>query len=133
MSYKLQIKEEFSIIEVVYNQATDYENRLDALNEVINHIHESKGKYNLLIDVRNIKTLLTTTQEYEFGVKLASSKELRGSKVAVLKKPQTNQNKFINTVATNRGYCLNVFTSYDDANKWLSQLTAKNRVPSSHS
>jgi glycerol-3-phosphate responsive antiterminator len=119
MSYKLQFKEEHSIIEVIYNQETDYNTRLMALEEVVHYIKLKERKYNLLIDVQNIKTLLTTNQEYEFGVKLSTSKEIMGCQVAVLKKAQTDQNKFINTVAINRGYSLKVFTCYDEAFKWL--------------
>lgn len=119
MSYKLQFQEENKIIEVLYNQETDYNSRLMALDEVVHYIKSKDQKYNLLIDVQKIKTLLTTNQEYEFGVKLAASKELKGAQVAVLKKPQTDQNKFINTVAINRGYSLRVFTCYDEAFKWL--------------
>ena len=119
MSYKLQFQEDNKIIEVIYTQETDYKTRLMALEEVTQYISSKGNKYNLLIDVQNIKTLLTTNQEYEFGVKLSSSKELVGAQVAVLKKQQTDQNKFINTVAINRGYCLKVFTYYDEASKWL--------------
>jgi len=119
MPYKLQFQENHKIIEVIYNQKTDYNTRLMALEEVIHYIKSKEQKFNLLIDVQNIKTLLTTQQEYEFGVKLSSCKELIGAQVAVLKKTQTDQNKFINTVAINRGYSLKVFTCYEEANKWL--------------
>lgn len=119
MAYKLQYQEENNIIEVIYNQEADYSSRLMALEEVVQYIKSKGKKYNLLIDVQKIKKRLTTNQEYEFGVKLASSKELIGAQVAVLKKPQTDQNKFINTVAINRGYSLKVFTCHDDAFKWL--------------
>lgn len=119
MAYKLHIQEESDIIKVVYNKETTFEMRLKALDEIVNLIRKNKKKYNLLIDVRTIKTLLSTMQEYDFGVKLAACDELRGSQVAVLKNPASDENKFINMVAINRGYILKVFLSGDEAMSWL--------------
>ena len=121
MSYKLQFQENYKIIEAIYSQETEYKTRLMALEKVINYINLKGNKYNLLIDVRNIENKLTTNQEYEFGIKLAASKELIGAQVAVLNKQQTDQNNFINTVAINRGYNLRAFTCYNEATKWLKK------------
>lgn len=119
MPYNLHLQEDFNIISVTYSRQTNFNERLMALEEVVGLIQKNKKKYNLLIDVRKIITLLSTTQEYEFGVKLAACDELRGSQVAVLKNPESDENKFINTVAINRGYVLKVFLSVDDAQSWL--------------
>lgn len=119
MPYKLHIQDDSDLIKVVYNKETNFEMRLKALDEVVKLIRKNKKKYNLLIDVRTIKTLLSTTQEYDFGVKLAACNELRGSQIAVLKNPESDENKFINTVAINRGYILKAFISTDDAMGWL--------------
>lgn len=120
MPYKLHIQDDTNIIKVVYNKETDYNMRLMALKEVVKLIQQNGKKYNLLIDVREIKTLLSTSEEYQFGEKLAACNELRGSQVAVLKNPKSDENKFINTVAINRGYILKVFVSDNDAMSWLT-------------
>ena len=119
MPFSLHLQEEINIISVVYEKETDFGERLMALEQVVDYIQKNKKKYNLLIDVRKIITLLSTTQEYAFGVKLANCHELKGAQVAVLKKPENDENKFINTVAINRGYILKVFFSADDAMNWL--------------
>ncbi len=107
------------ILEVIYNKDIDFDTRIRALTDVINIIKKDGIKRNLLIDVCNIKSLLSTMQEYDFGEKLAQCNELRGCKVALLKIPQSSENQFINTVAINRGYILKEFNSRDEALSWL--------------
>ncbi len=119
MPYIIKNHDTKKIIEVIYNKDVDFDTRIRALSDVINIIKKDGIKRNLLIDVCNIKSLMSTIQEYDFGEKLANCKELRGCNVALLRTLQNNENKFINTVAINRGYFLKEFISRDEALSWL--------------
>lgn len=121
MSYRIGRVDNSKILIVTYEGSLDLQTRLDALEEIKKIIRDENLDADLLIDVRNSTSLLSTMEEYEFGKTLAGTKELKNSLVALLRLGKGNQNQFINNVAVNRGYMLREFTSEDAAMDWLRE------------
>jgi len=121
VSYRIGRVDNSKILIVTYEGSLDLQTRLDALEEIKKIIRDENLDADLLIDVRNSTSLLSTMEEYEFGKTLAGTKELKNSLVALLRLGKGNQNQFINNVAVNRGYMLREFTSEDAAMDWLRE------------
>ena len=121
MSYRIGRVDNSKILIVTYEGSLDLQTRLDALEEIKKIIRDENLDADLLIDVRNSTSLLSTMEEYEFGKTLAGTKELKNSLVALLRLGKGNQNQFINNVAVNRGYMLREFSSEDAAMGWLRE------------
>ena len=118
MSFRIEIDADHSIIEVIYSGNVDFEERLKAVEEVSSIIGEYSEK-RLLVDVRKIEKDMPQNDQAEFGKVLADKKELRGAKVAVVRRPGELQNLVVNTVATSRGYRIAEFESKKEAFPWL--------------
>ncbi len=121
MSYRIGRVDNSKILILTYEGSLDLQTRLDALEEIKKIIRDENLDADLLIDVRNSTSLLSTMEEYEFGKTLAGTKELKNSLVALLRLGKGNQNQFINNVAVNRGYMLREFSSEDAAMGWLRE------------
>jgi len=121
VSYRIGRVDNSKILIVTYEGSLDLQTRLDALEEIKKIIRDENLDADLLIDVRNSTSLLSTMEEYEFGKTLAGTKELKNSLVALLRLGKGNQNQFINNVAVNRGYMLREFSSEDAAMGWLRE------------
>lgn len=119
MPYEITIDKDMNRIEVRYHGTVDLKQRLQAVSEVAAIIRAGRAKKRFLIDVTDIHSELRTSEEYDLGTKLADTKEFREGRTAVLRKPGSNENEFIDTVASNRGYPLKEFTDRDEAIRWL--------------
>jgi hypothetical protein len=81
--------------------------------------------YTVLIDLREVKSLLTTAQIHELGSELAQYGETFRRKTAVLTRADkdVNQAKFFENVAQNRGFSVRTFTVFEEAIHWLSEIS----------
>jgi DNA-binding response OmpR family regulator len=81
--------------------------------------------YTVLIDLRNVKSLLTTSQIYGLASELVTYGKTFRRKTAVLARDDKdfNQASFFETAAQNRGFRARAFTVFEDALVWLSNIT----------
>ena len=81
--------------------------------------------YRVLIDLRDVKSRLTTADIYELAYELADYGETFRRKTAVLARPDEDlgQATFFETAAHNRGFKVKTFTVFEDAIFWLSSIT----------
>jgi len=73
--------------------------------------------YTVLIDPRDVKSRLSTTDIYEFASELVKYGETFRRKTAVLARDDENidQATFFENVAQNRGFKVRAFTVFEDA------------------
>ncbi len=83
-------------------------------------------EYTVLIDLRDIKSQLTTSQIHELGTDLSQYGDTFRRKTAMLVRPDKdiNQARFFEDVAQNRGFSVRVFTVFEEAIRWLSEITS---------
>ena len=88
--------------------------------------------YTVLIDLREVKSLLSTAQIHELGSGLSKYGETFRRKTAMLVRPDKDivQAKFFEDVAQNRGFSVRTFTVFEEAIHWLSEIT---RIEEAHS
>jgi DNA-binding response OmpR family regulator len=81
--------------------------------------------YTVLIDLRDVKSSLTTSQIYELAAELVTYGSTFRRKTAVLARDNKNfdQATFFETAAQNRGFRVKAFTVFEDALVWLSIIT----------
>ena len=79
----------------------------------------------VLIDLRDIKSRLSTADVFERGYNLVKYGETFRRKTAVLARPDEDvkQAKFFESVAQNRGFTVKAFTVFEEATSWLSTVT----------
>lgn len=82
-------------------------------------------EYTVLIDLREIKSQLTTSQIHELGTDLSQYGDTFRRKTAMLVRPDKDivQAKFFEDVAQNRGFSVRIFTVFEEAIRWLSEIT----------
>lgn len=80
--------------------------------------------YTILIDLRDIKSRLTTGNIYELASKLVEYGKTFRRKTAVLarKDEDLDQAMFFENVSHNRGFNVRTFTVFEDAIRWLSNI-----------
>ena len=80
--------------------------------------------YNILIDLREVKSLLSSPDIYELSSKLAKYGETFRRKTAVLARADEDfdQAKFFENIAQNQGFNVKAFTVFEDAIIWLSRI-----------
>jgi CheY-like chemotaxis protein len=78
--------------------------------------------YTVLIDLRNVTSVLSTTDIYELASQLGAYGETFRRKTAVLVRAEgdVDQAAFFETVALNRGFKVRAFTVFEEAVLWLS-------------
>ncbi len=81
--------------------------------------------YTVLIDLRDVKSRLSTVDIYELASELSHYDGTFRRKTAVLVRDDeyTNQASFFETVARNRGFEVRAFTVFEEAVIWLSSVT----------
>jgi DNA-binding response OmpR family regulator len=83
------------------------------------------GEYKVLIDLRDVKSKLSTSDVFELGYNLVKYGETFRRKTAVLARPDEDakQAKFFESVAQTRGFTVRAFTDFEEAMTWLSTVT----------
>jgi DNA-binding response OmpR family regulator len=86
---------------------------------------EDLQDYTVLIDLRKVKSLLTTSQIYGLASELVTYGKTFRRKTAVLARDDKdfNQASFFETAAQNRGFRVRAFTVFEDALVWLSNIS----------
>jgi DNA-binding response OmpR family regulator len=81
--------------------------------------------YTILIDLRDIKSRLSSADVFELGYNLIKYGETFRRKTAVLARADEDvkQAKFFESVAQTRGFSVRAFTVLEDAMMWLSTVT----------
>jgi hypothetical protein len=78
------------------------------------------GEYEVLVDTREAKVVLSVTQVVQLGEALANHPSLRRSKIGFLTPmSDADQAAFLETVAVNRGVSIRTFTDFEQAITWL--------------
>ena len=82
---------------------------------------KSPPDYNILIDMRRMQWMLTTSDIFFLASELARSEEHLKDKIALLVLPGTDFDKaeFFELCASNRGLTVEVFSNYEDAMQWF--------------
>lgn len=90
-----------------------------ALLDIVSQI-EQPGEYEILVDTREAKTILSVVDSVELGEALAAHPSLRRSKIGILTTMQDKkQAEFLETAAVNRAVRAKVFTNFEEAITWL--------------
>jgi DNA-binding response OmpR family regulator len=81
--------------------------------------------FTVLIDLRDVKSRLSTTDIYDLASELVKYGQTFRRKTAVLARDDEDidQAKFFENVAQNRGFSVRTFTVFEDAVIWLSSIT----------
>ena len=117
MSYSI-INGDNEIVTLKYSGAVNYEERLQALEEICQLI-ASKGPILLVVDLCDMRLNMTMEEQVAFGKYLANKKELANSKVAMLNDKQLNPNSIVETYAYLGGYQAVSFDRQSEARLWL--------------
>lgn len=97
----------------------DFATSKQALLDIISLIKQP-GEYDVLVDTREAKSMLSTLNIHELGEVLANHPILRRSRICVLVPAnEINDAGFFETVAVNRGVHIKAFTDFEQAIKWL--------------
>jgi len=82
-------------------------------------------EYTILIDLRDVKSQLSTTQIYVLASELVGYGKTFRRKTAVLARADEDfgQATFFEDAAQNRGFRVKAFTVFEDAITWLSSIT----------
>lgn len=122
MSYSLEIIDKLSLISIRYDRTTTLQDRLNSLDETVEHLKEDPAK-NILIDARSVQNFLTPNTQIELGSTLGKNKTFfRHNRTAVLK--YNDVHPAIMGKAYIEGH-VNVaeFTDKNEALEWLSGNT----------
>ncbi len=87
--------------------------------------------YTVLIDLRDIKSQLSTNDIYKLAFELVKYGETFQRKTAVLVRPDKDigQAVLFETAAQDRGFRVRAFTVFEDAINWLSSITQLTESP----
>lgn len=88
-------------------------------------------EYSVLIDLREVKSQLTTNNIYQLASDLAKYGETFRRKTAILTRPHDDlrQASFFEDAAQNRGFNVKAFTVFESAITWLSSVTRITEYP----
>lgn len=116
MPYEIKIMDGNSGIEVRYHGSVDFNQRIQALSDVAEIMRRGQVAQRVLVDRIEIESQLRTMEDFNFGVKLAKTRELWNVRIAILRKPD---DEFVDVVAQNRGSMIKGFSIRDEALQWL--------------
>jgi hypothetical protein len=105
--------------EVVYSGEITTEIRNAALTEFLAQADKDllKGVY---VDFRHAELKMTTADQYAFAERIAESPLFTYARHALLHRPEeVHQNRFIETVARNRGRMVRIFSDKAETIAWL--------------
>ncbi len=118
MAFKIDFDTSTQIISVIFSGATDLGSKLRAVEEVT-QAYAEKEEMKILIDVREQIMDMSLGEQEAFGEYLASHRNLRKAKIAVLHEPSFNPNTVIDVISYKNGYQLVEFLSLAEATRWL--------------
>ena len=108
------------------NGELDYAESLKIIRKVATENKNSVQK-NMLVDLRNVISVVTTSEIYELVSELSSHREQFSKKIALLYGSNFDAEKirFLEMCANNRGFLINAFTDYDEAVSWLTKTNGE--------
>jgi hypothetical protein len=118
MPYQIKESKYSDIYEVIFTGEVDLSTRRRAVQERLT-ITEGKILKGILIDLRQAKLVMTTYEEFLFGVEKSEIEHLRSMRTAFVHGEESLDNEFIITVANNRGYDARGFLDREAAYQWL--------------
>ena len=123
MNFTIDTDPENNLVTVNYTPDTSYQDRIDALNELI-EICKSHSSINILIDTRNAKKELTLDEQKKLGALIASNElQFKRNKTAIVEHFSSYPNFFITAVAATDGFSRTCqFGCKSDAILWLNNF-----------
>ena len=120
---KLQIIQAGDLIKSTPTEDLDMEASTQGLAEIAATGTDLQD-YTVLIDLRDVKSRLSTAQIYKLASDLAKYGDTFRRKTAVLVRADqdVDQATFFEDVAQNRGFSVRAFTVFEDAVIWLSSI-----------
>jgi GTP:adenosylcobinamide-phosphate guanylyltransferase len=90
------------------------------MKEIAN-LNSAQNSHDLLIDIRDTTSILTLSDIYELVLEINKYRNAFKEKIAVLLGPNHDfdKAKFLELVASNRGYNVNTFDDFEKAVQWL--------------
>lgn len=90
------------------------------MKEIAN-LNSDQNSHDLLIDIRDTTSILTLSDIYELVLEVNKYRNAFKEKIAVLLGPHHDfdKAKFLELVASNRGYNVNTFDDFEQAVQWL--------------
>ena len=132
MSTKIKIVTSRDFLEVTPYGAIDITTSRKLLVDIAKAEH-SPADYDLLIDFRDTRWYLSTSEVYQLASELSQHGDTFLRKVAVLILPGLDFKSaaFLATCSHNRGFSVEAFTDFEIAIHWLlsSKNLSKNNIP----
>lgn len=119
MSYSVSLDEAKNIVHVTYSGIANYEERVQAVEEVCKKF-ATVTPMNILVNVCELTMSMSFEEQERFGKYLSSHPSLSAARVAVLHAADYNPNLIVDVSAYNDGYTLAEFNNVDDAQDWLA-------------
>lgn len=120
MASHLDYYESTGVLHLHYDGHGDVENRLQLLDEVLEHA-KSRNIRRILVDARRMPSNLPILDLHIFGKKLAAATELAGSQIALVCDKFDDDYEYVALVAQNRGAQIQTFSDAALAHQWLSK------------
>jgi DNA-binding response OmpR family regulator len=122
-NFKLQIIKAGDFIMSTPKGDLDMETSMQGLAQIAATGTELQD-YTILMDLRDVRSRLSTAQIYELASKLATYGKTFRRKTAVLTRADEgfDQATFFETAAQNRGFRVRAFSDFEDALVWLSNI-----------
>jgi hypothetical protein len=119
MPVNVKVIQTNDFIKTTATGAVDFAASKQAVLDIASQMHQP-GEYDVLVDTRGAKVVLSVPELYELGVALAGHPTLRRSKIGLLA-PMSDADKarFFENVARNRGVAIRAFTDFEQAITWL--------------
>lgn len=123
MSCISTFREDINAIEVVYSGRVTIEEVHDAFEKAVEmSTHHQVMLF--LVDCSGLQPVGSMFNIYELAAeleKIPNVRHLKGSIILPLEQQSAEELKFFETTAKNRGLYVHVFSSHDDAIKWLTE------------
>jgi hypothetical protein len=84
-------------------------------------LHQAHGIRRVLVDARGPHGPLTLGDAYDIG-KLVAERVQGRLRLAIVLRQATDMHRLFETVTVNRGTPIQVFTAYDEAERWLTTV-----------
>jgi hypothetical protein len=121
MPSKINFEEHENYLQISYSGYEDISEFLDSLDKALEIC--SKNKYsNLILDVNNVDfSKIQDMDKFYAGEKIAKLFNNPNLVKVIVIAPIEFQDKFTDTVATNRGAIFKTFDNKDDAIEWINK------------
>ncbi|WP_105101836.1 hypothetical protein [Microbulbifer pacificus] len=120
MSFQIRYDSQQRIVKIhLYGEAT-YENRIDALRQLVAKYGHQKP-LRVLADVRGVtKMSMSLEEQQHYGVYMAQLPAMTGARIAILNRAELNTTAVMRTKARENGLELFSFLTEAEAIKWLT-------------